>query len=335
MKKTLKGTDTTKSFKLYVPFSTKAEGTTEEGEEILKIKGWANYCGNLDKDSEIFVDHCGDVMVPSGFDLSVWNKNPQILWNHDRTYTIGKGIKATKKKDGLEIEAELHQAAMEDEDWYRVKNGLVSYLSVGFRTVKAEMKEIDGKNVYFITKSMLYECSVVSIPMNSESGFSLIKSLNDDAWYAEETEEYLSDEDQNISEKDGDVMKVTLRDMLPAAAAKSIEDSGFASMLDEEKDISTKQYVDTFKKEYDAAIEAMREEIKELKALIETKAAGEDTSEQPAEEDASNAEESADDTKSDDEETSETKEESEEDPDSVKSLIEELAKLKALVAEEK
>lgn len=249
MKKTRQDDFKTKEFRVCLPFTTKAE----EGEDgkIIKIKGWANYCGDVASDS-VFVDHCGDVMVPSGFDLGVWNKNPQILWNHDRAYTIGKGLKANKKKEGLEIEAEIHEKACEEEDFYRIEKGLVSFLSVGFRTQKGEWKKVGDKEVFFITKSLLYEVSVVSIPMNSESGFSLIKSFNEDGFYAGDfpEDDTVTDietlPEQEINKTSGDdTMKLKYRDILPEDAVKAMEAIGLTADLDAERDVDTKTYIDT------------------------------------------------------------------------------------------
>lgn len=249
----------TKEFNVYFPFASKAADCKDCGNDpctcemeghdgkVLEIKGWANFAGNLDDEASIFVDHAGDVIVPSGFDLKTWNKNPQILWQHDRNYTIGKGLKATKKKEGLEITAEIHEKAMEEEDFYKVDKGLVTMLSVGFRTMAGEYKEINKRNVFFITKALLYEVSVVSIPCNSESGFSIVKSLEDGSLYAGEIDfnpktESPSGDNHKTTHKD-EFMQTTLREQLPEDKVKELEALGLGASLDEPQEINTKAYI--------------------------------------------------------------------------------------------
>jgi len=250
----------TKEFKVYMPFSVKEDSD----ESILKIKGWANFCGNMSEDgSGAFVDHMHEVIVPSGFDLSVWKKNPQIFWQHDNHYPCGKGIKATKKAEGLEVEAEVHQKAMHEEDWYRVKSGMVSYFSVGFRCKAGEWKEVNGKQVYFITKALLLEVSLVSIPCNSESGFSIIKSLNEDGFYGGELDEYKEQEKQLNTEGE-DVMKIKRKDLLSADDVQKLKSLGLDEQLEDLVDVDLKEYIAGIVK---AELEAIREV--ELKAKLE------------------------------------------------------------------
>ncbi len=326
MAKTTKHTDSqefsTKEFNVYFPFDAKAATCPDCGEnpckcegedsgKILKITGWANFSGDLDNEASIFVDHSGDVIVPSGFDLKTWNKNPQILWQHDRNYTIGKGLKAVKKKEGLEITAEIHEKAMEEEDFYKVEKGLVTMLSVGFRTLAGEYKEVNKRNVFFITKALLYEVSVVSIPCNSESGFSIVKSLGDGNFYAGDFDStpnavpgagatHKSIEDNYMK------MQIKLRDMLSEDKVKELEDLGLGESLDELKDVDAKAYLESLVAKQLAEVKA---EVAELRAEL-TKAA-----EAPAEGETKEEEKPAaseEESKADDEANVETKEDDQE-----------------------
>lgn len=264
----------TKEFKAYFSFAVKEEGMQDEnGNEILKIKGWANFCGNTDDDNSVFVDHCGDVMIPSGFDLSVWKSNPQILWQHNRDYSIGRGIKAIKKAEGLEIEAEIHKNAMKEEDWYRIKSGLVSTFSVGFRTIEGEWKEINKKPVFYIKKSLLYEVSAVTIPMNSASTFSVLKSLGDGAFSfgeIQEKQEIQPTQQPAVTNKEigEDKMKMKLRDLLAEDKVKELEALGLTEKLEEETDVDVKAFVESkIKQELVIFKETL---LAELKAEVET-----------------------------------------------------------------
>lgn len=346
MKKVKKVDDfSTKEFKVFFPFSAKAAactdcgtdpctcGTEEETGKILKINGYANFCGDLEDEASIFVDHAGDVIVPSGFDLKTWNRNPQILWQHDRSYTIGKGIKAVKKADGLEITAEIHEKAMEEEDFYKVEKGLVTMLSVGFRTLAGEFREINKQNVFFITKALLYEVSVVSIPCNAESGFSIVKSF-DGGIYAGDFD--LSPKgvsadviDTQTTQKE-DLVKLKLRDLLPEDKVKEIEAFGMGASLDELQDVDTKFFIEALvsksvQAEVAKAVDALKAE---LTKEVETPAEEKSEEEQPTSEDETKTEE--DDTETKEDEVLPEDSLKEED---VKALADAIANLKTLVVE--
>ena len=332
----------TKEFHVYFPFDAKAmicpacntlPCTCEEGTgKIIQIKGMANFCGDLNNDADVYVDHGGDVMVPSGFDLTVWNKNPQILWQHNRDYTIGKGLQATKLANGLEVTAEIHEKAMEEQDFYKVEQGLVTMFSVGFRTLKGEWKVINDREVYFITKALLYEVSVVSIPMNAESQFTRIKSLEDGSFSAGDL--YLSPEsslpakDASNKSEDGDeYMKIKLRDILPADKVKELDDLGLADTLDELKEVDTKSFIQALvSKEVQAVVAKALEDFKaELTKAAEVTAEETTEEESPASEEEPAADEEAI--------VEETEEEKAANVEAVKALSESIASLKALVEE--
>lgn len=331
----------TKEFHVFFPFDTKDVacpecGTLpctceEESGKVIQIKGFANFCGNLDDEASVFVDHTGDVMVPGGFDLSTWNKNPQILWQHDRAYTIGKGISAVKQKDGLVITAEIHEKAMKEQDFYKIEQGLVTMFSVGFRTLKGEYKEVNGKEVFYITKALLYEVSCVGIPANSESQFTRIKSLEDGSFSTEDFTPQSAASTVGASYKQthkDNIMQIKLREMLPADKVKELEDLGLGESLDELKDVDTKAYIAAVvEKNVAAAVSAAMETLKaDITKADEVVAEAKEDEEKPAEStEDSSAEVEVEEVK--EEESVETKE-------AVKSLVDAFAQFKALATAE-
>jgi len=330
----------TKEFHVYFPFETKDVACPdcgampciceEESGKVIQIKGFANFCGDLNNSAATFIDHSGDVMVPSGFDLSVWNKNPQVLWQHNRDYTIGKGLQATKQANGLEVTCEIHEKAMEEQDFYKIDKGLVTMFSVGFRTLKGEYKEIEGREVFFITKALLYEVSVVSIPANSESQFTRIKSMNDGNFSAGDI--YLSPE--SSSAKDAvnktvseDHVKLKLRDMLSEDKVKELEVLGMGASLDELQEVDAKSYIDALvSKEVQAEVAKALDAFKAEQTKAAEAEAEETTEEElPASEEETTPEEEAT--------PEETEEEKAANVESIKSLSESIGSLKALVEE--
>jgi HK97 family phage prohead protease len=155
----------------------------QDNPRVLRCSGYANWCG----ENSTYVDLVGDVVVPSGVELSVWQDNPQILWQHDPWLSVGQGVKLEKRSDGVYVEFDVHLDTLSPEDVYRVENGLVKFLSIGFRVLDGEFREIgtpmaEGpcgyQEAFFITRSLLLEISLVTIPANSASGFSIVKQID-------------------------------------------------------------------------------------------------------------------------------------------------------------
>jgi len=287
-----------KDFNLQLDFRVKED--KESTEDILVIEGIANYFGTAKGDdySQVYIDRAGEVVVPGGMDLKWFKKNPVILHNHDRDKVIGKAIAVSKKEDGIHIKAEVHKGACEDELFYAVQNGLLSTFSIGFACKAGEYKEINNRNVYFITKSELRECSIVTLPCNSESMFEL-KSLDDNqGFYAED--ETKQDTDTEVPTHTSDVyktqqgeetMKIALKELLSAAEVESFKSLGLEAKLDEEQEVSTKQYFDQLLAKAVAPLEARIAELEKVKASTEEQE--KDVAEGEAAADEAGADESA------------------------------------------
>ena len=249
-----------KVFHILSPFTVKIATTpvhdpnmvSTGNSEVIKISGVANYYGDPDT-GELLIDLANEIVDPNGMDVSFFKTNPQILWQHDRNCTIGRGTSVTKKKSGIYIEAEIHAGAMEEEQFYRVKAGLISYLSIGFRTLEGKFSKVGDKNVYVITKSQLHEISLVSMPCNTESSFQIVKSLPEDQGFyggelKDSTPEILSplfvpttlenSKETNIINKGADMIKGKVRDFLSVDVIKEMESKGLSEQLDSEKDVS-------------------------------------------------------------------------------------------------
>ena len=96
--------------------------------------------------------------------LALYQRNPVILFNHDRDFVIGRAKKVDIVPRGLRLEAEFD---MEDEFAAKVagkvERGFIRGFSVGFRSL-ADPEAKAGKLVF--KKVQLLEVSVVTIPAN-------------------------------------------------------------------------------------------------------------------------------------------------------------------------
>lgn len=160
-----------KVFHLYSQFEKSLPTAGELIDNIL-ISGYA---------STTATDRAGDV-IPS----SVWNsgmdnylKNPIILANHDYDDAIGRMVDHKIDSNGLWVKARISAAA--EEVFNLIKDGVLTAFSVSFRILDAEY---DSITELFIIKALeLIEISVVAVPMNQDTLFSLSKSFKNDEEY--------------------------------------------------------------------------------------------------------------------------------------------------------
>lgn len=124
-------------------------------------------------------DRVGDIVEPEGVSF----KNPlPLLWQHRSDMPVGtvKFDKPTAK--GITFEARFAKAeksetlkARIDEAWESVKLGLVSAVSIGFRSLEHAVMKDGG---WRFIKSEVYELSLVTIPANAGAVITAIKSMD-------------------------------------------------------------------------------------------------------------------------------------------------------------
>lgn len=138
--------------------------------------------------STVSEDRAGDIIPMSAWEnkeaLDNYLKNPIILFQHDHDEPIGKMVDYQIDETGLYVEIEIFNV---DQRVYKlVKEGVLKAFSVGFRM--KDYKYDQDKGVFIITELELFEISVVSIPCNQDSTFSLKKSMKDSDFAALRTE---------------------------------------------------------------------------------------------------------------------------------------------------
>lgn len=130
--------------------------------------------------STALVDRVGDI-VEQDWDLADFRENPIALWHHDVREPIGKWHNV-RVLDGelrgyLDI-AEEGTSETVDKARSLIDQRILRAVSVGFNFTKAV--PIDPKKPfrgYRLSGNSLYECSLVSIPINYDA-LSLSKSLS-------------------------------------------------------------------------------------------------------------------------------------------------------------
>ena len=126
-------------------------------------------------------DRAGDVIPTSVWEKGIVNylKNPIILSQHDYDEPIGRMVEHKVDSKGLWIKARISAAA--EETFNLVKDGVLTAFSVGFRILDAEYNAV--AELFVIKELELVEISVVSVPCNQDTLFSLSKSFDNDNEY--------------------------------------------------------------------------------------------------------------------------------------------------------
>jgi HK97 family phage prohead protease len=154
-----------KTFYADASFEVKA---LDDEPDILRISGYAN---TTDK------DRAGDVILSSAWEgdaLTNYLDNPIILAYHDHKRPIGQMVNYSITSKGLFIEAEISKLSGEVYDL--IKTGILKSFSVGFKIKDAEYDR--REDTFTIKEAELMEISVVSVPANAKSTFSLAKSFD-------------------------------------------------------------------------------------------------------------------------------------------------------------
>lgn len=149
--------------------------SVDKEKESITIEGFANTTNK---------DRSGDVILEEAWTKGGMNnylQNPIVLAFHNHERPIGEVIEYSVNQEGLRVVAEISKAA--GDVYNLVKEGVLKAFSVGFRVKDADY---DSETDIFVIKDLeLYELSVVSVPANSESIFSVKKSFKDEEEYNE------------------------------------------------------------------------------------------------------------------------------------------------------
>lgn len=177
-----------KKFYLDSTFETKASKTSKS----IKIAGYAN---------TVMKDRSGDVVTAEAWAKGVENfrRNPIMLYQHKHDCPIGRFDKITIDKKGIYVEGTVSEAAERTHGLHTlIKDGALKSFSVGFRVKDGKYNRTNDSTT--ITDVELLEISIVSVPCNQDSLFSLSKSFDSDSDYKDfvKTLEIEDDSDEII-----------------------------------------------------------------------------------------------------------------------------------------
>lgn len=163
-----------KTLYLNSSFETKA---LKKGSKSIKIAGYANTTAK---------DRSGDIVTAEAWAKGIDNyrRNPVLLYQHKHDCPIGRVENIRVDKKGIFVEGLVSEAAEKNHGVQTlIKDGALKSFSVGFRVKDGKYNREDDSMM--ITEVELLEISVVSVPCNQDSLFSIRKSFDSDEEFNE------------------------------------------------------------------------------------------------------------------------------------------------------
>lgn len=129
------------------------------------------------------VDQGDDIVASGAFgeSLKEWatkGRMPAMLWQHNSRQPIGAYTAMKEDSKGLYVEGKLAMKTQLGAEAYELmKMNAISGLSIGFQTREDSYDQKLG--IRTIKKGDLYECSLVTFPMNDESRVAAVKTIEE------------------------------------------------------------------------------------------------------------------------------------------------------------
>lgn len=222
---------------LYLDSAFTIKEDTEVADKSIFIEGYA---------STVDRDRSGDVVSATAWKKGLENylKNPIILAQHDYDDPIGRMVEHKVDSKGLWIKARISAAA---EVYGLIKDKVLTAFSIGFKILDADYDQ--EADVFLIKDLELMEISVVSVPCNQNTLFSLAKAFKSPEQYASFKEQFApkgesakglesTTEAKSITEKEWNMNPEEIKQMLADAAKSAAEEATktlLAKQAEEEK----------------------------------------------------------------------------------------------------
>lgn len=212
-----------------LPIEVKDDSGTAKGPiESVYIEGYASTCD---------VDRTGDVVTAGAWKKGLDNylKNPIILAFHDHDEPVGRMVEHRVDSKGLWIKARISAAA---EIFNLVKDNVLTAFSIGFKVKDAEYDPVS--EIFMIKEVELVEISVVSVPCNQNTLFSLAKAFDNAEDYTVFKKQFTKEvpvgapEVARTTPKEWNMSPEEIKQMLDAATKQAAEQAT-KSLLDKQQ----------------------------------------------------------------------------------------------------
>ena len=178
------------------------------------------------------VDSYGDTIVRGAYKKTLENRQrlPQMLYNHDRNWIIGKWVEMSEDSKGLYVKGELTPGHSISSDVYAsMKHGTLDGMSIGYRVPKGGMEETDDVRV--LKQIDLIEVSVVTTPADDHARIQLdsVKSRFERIVTIRDVEDFLRDEG-NFSKAAAQAFISRFKGVLSESAPVDVTDAVLATL---------------------------------------------------------------------------------------------------------
>ncbi len=221
----------------------------------LTIKGYAN---------TVSKDRAGDVIVKEAWEKGAMDdylKNPIVLAFHDYSRPVGTTVSHSVTDKGLEIVAEISKAA--GEVYNLIKDGVLKTFSVGFSIKDADYDR--EEDTFFIKDLSLYEISVVSVPANQNSTFSLAKAFDSEEAYKAYKESYAPSKVETVTVVTDEVEKEEVD-------VNTIEKEASQDNILKDIDMTQEEIQETMEQTAQKAVDAYKAEVAEKEQTLKAEA---------------------------------------------------------------
>lgn len=154
----------------------KSVSQEQDKPNTLYIEGYASFYQNQLGIKEI--DRDQEIVNIDGLDITAFQKNPVLLYNHDWSEVRGKVLSLNKDGNGLFVRCEMQRLTGKEADFENVLYGNIKSFSIGFIPLEYQYLE----NAVEITQSEMIELSIAPVQSNRSALFQVIgtKSLDVD-----------------------------------------------------------------------------------------------------------------------------------------------------------
>lgn len=137
-----------------------------ENSETGIIEGYGSVFGNEDSH--------GDVILRGAFNETLQKRNPKMLWQHRMDSPIGTWDEVKEDDRGLWVKGRIiTKTQLGSETVELIKAGVVSGLSIGYRTIDAEYRG----DLRVLKAVDLYEISAVTLGSNDLATITGVKTI--------------------------------------------------------------------------------------------------------------------------------------------------------------
>ena len=148
------------------------------------------------------IDRDGDIVRQEGIKFDTFDKNPIVLYNHNRSMPIARVTGRSMEEGKMAMEVTFPEKGVSEESdkvFGLIKAGVLSATSIGFLPI--EYGWLEGGDVFEYKEIELLELSVVTIPANPDA-VAIERSFKDEA------------EKPEIPEEEKEIIRLTQKDKM-------------------------------------------------------------------------------------------------------------------------